>query len=394
MKFLVIDLLIVLMCVGASLRGKKIGFIRQLGSTMGFGLGLYAGSFVSNATMEQLSGVSQLYAGMAVLLAVAYIGMVVGELLAFRLKLRVKNAHLNTGDEALGAIASVGTLVLGIWLTAAFFMLASNNSVQAYIKNSRIISTLNQSLPPPTQLLARLNSLVDPNASPQVFAGREPAPDLHNALPNPVDHTTMLAKARASVVKIEGLGCGGLADGSGFIYAPRRVVTNAHVVAGLSSPKVSDGSTVYNTTVVVFDPMNDLAVLYVPDLEAPALRVQEPVPRNGASLFVVGFPGGGQYQERGGVLLETITALGRDIYGSSKSTRQVLSLQAQIVPGNSGGPVLNTSGAVVGVVFATSTTYNNVGYALTASQARNTLTAGTRATQPVSTGVCNQKGAS
>ncbi len=390
MHITLIDVVIVFLAIGALLRGLQIGFFRQAVSTVAFVAGLFPGSWVSSYAMQQVDGPSKPLAGLAVMLTICFLCMTVGEVLAVRAKSAVTNQAIHKLDNSLGAFTSVITLLLGIWLAAAIFSLAPPSSIQTQLKNSSILSSLSSRLPPPATILRSLNTLIDPNQSPQVFAGREPAPDAQNVLPNPSRYTAMLAQAKQSVVKIEGLGCGGIVDGSGFVYANGLVATNAHVVAGVSSPKVQHDGKTYNTTVVGFDAANDIAVLRVHELQAPTLTMNRMRVAAKSPAFALGFPGGGEYSVSPAVVLDNFDALGQDIYGKNRIIRDVYSLQTTIVRGNSGGPVVGGDGTVIGVVFATSTAYNNVGYALTTEQVHEFLRASGTKTTAVSTGQCSE----
>ena len=385
-----VDFLIVFLAIGALLRGYQIGFLRQFVSTVAFIVGLFPGSWLSAYAMEHISGPSKPLAGLAILLTVCFALMTVGELLAVRLKLAVQSHAVQRTDNAIGAAMSVVTLLLGLWLASALFALAPPSSVQTQLKSSHILGTLNGELPPASRVLKSLNTLIDPNQFPEVFAGREPSPDARHTLPNPDEFTAMLRSIEPSVLKVEGLGCGGIVDGSGFVFASELVATNAHVVAGVSSPKVRTGNDAFNTTVVAFDPDNDIAVLRVPGLNRPALTINRMNPATGSAAFALGYPGGGEYQVSPAVVLDRFEALGKDIYGKSRTTREVYSLQTTIVRGNSGGPVVASDGSVLGVVFATSTTYNNIGYALTMEQVQELLRGAQDKQAAVNTGKCSE----
>ncbi|QQS18090.1 MarP family serine protease [Candidatus Saccharibacteria bacterium] len=290
MNIPLVDIVIVLLAIGALLRGYQIGFLRQFVSTIAFIIGLFPGSWLSTLAMDHVSGPSKPLAGLAVLLTTCFAFMTVGEILAVRLKLAVRNHTVQRMDNVIGAAMSVVTLLLGIWLASALFALAPPSSLQAQLKNSHILGTLNGELPPAATLLRSLNSLIDPNQSPEVFAGREPSPDARHTLPKPESFTAMLRAIEPSVVKIEGLGCGGIVDGSGFVFASELVATNAHVVAGVGNPKIRAGNDAFNTTVTVFDPSNDIAVLRVPGLNRPALTINRMNPAAGSAAFALGYP--------------------------------------------------------------------------------------------------------
>lgn len=386
----IVDIVICIFCVGALLRGYQIGLIRQLSSTIAFLVGLYPGTLLSSIVMAHVDGPARPAVGLAVLLTVCFGLMTVAEIIAVRLKVAVHNSFVQKLDDSAGALMSVVTLLLGFWLASALFALAPPSVFQTELKNSVILSQLSSRLPPAARVLSTLNRLIDPNQSPQVFTGREPSPTATLPLPDVTAYNAMLTHVQPSVVKLEGLGCGGIVDGSGFVYAHELVVTNAHVVAGVKSPKVRTADAVYNTHVVLFDPKNDIAILRVPGLPAPALTISRSGAATGSPAFALGYPGGGEYTISPAVVLDRFSALGQDIYRQNRTTRDVYSLQTTVVRGNSGGPVVATEGTVVGVVFATSTTYNNIGYALTMEQVQGLLQDALDNQAAVGTGQCSE----
>jgi len=174
------------------------------------------------------------------------------------------------------------------------------------------------------------------------------------------------------------------------VMAPERVVTNAHVVAGVPDPSVQvlGKGAKFDAKVVVFDADRDLAVLAVPGLTAPALEQGAELGRSDPAM-VLGFPLGGPFTTSPARVRQVLDARGQDIYGRGGVTREVYSLYAQVRSGNSGGPVVNASGAVVGVVFATSLDDPDTGYALTLTEASPVLAAGAKATRKVDVGPCS-----
>ena len=195
--------------------------------------------------------------------------------------------------------------------------------------------------------------------------------------------------AVASTAKIVAFGCGGGAEaGSSWPVAPNYLVTNAHVVAGSSSVEVDtpNGATDHGT-VVYFDPNVDVAVVYVPNLGLQPLQRASSDPQRGQTGAVIGYPGGGVERVVPAGVSGTETANGYNIYGDSLVSRDIAVLSASIIPGNSGGPLVDANGTVYGLVFAASTTTNNEGYALTMSTIVG-LNAGIGQTQPVSTQAC------
>ena len=182
--------------------------------------------------------------------------------------------------------------------------------------------------------------------------------------------------------------CSRRIEGSGFVYAPERVMTNAHVVAGVKNPLVEvDGRTV-SARVVVYDPQRDLAVLYVRGLRAAPLAFAGPAPA-GSDAVVVGYPQDGPFRADAARVRETQRARGPDIYGASTVVREVYALRALVQPGNSGGPLLDPQGRVLGVVFAAAADDDDTGYALTAAEVSSDAERGRTATTAVGTQGCD-----
>jgi S1-C subfamily serine protease len=189
-------------------------------------------------------------------------------------------------------------------------------------------------------------------------------------------------------VKIEGKGCGGIIEGSGFVASSDEVITNAHVVAGVSQVFVADEGGNHKAKVIMFDPNLDMAVLQVNGLSGAALRMQAQTAAVGTAAAVLGYPEGGGFTAKPAAILESFTATGRNIYNSGQTKRDIYSLKGDVQQGNSGGPLIDSDGDVIGVVFAKSTSYNNVGYALTMQQIISEFNFVHGSTASVTTGSC------
>jgi S1-C subfamily serine protease len=261
------------------------------------------------------------------------------------------------------------------------------------IGTSRIISTIDRLVPAQTgRLFAGFQSVLDQEGFPRVFDGVRAEPIAPIAPPdNQLAAGAGVARAGLSIVKITGVApaCNREQEGSGWVVAPERVVTNAHVVAGTGSEtvRIQGVGRSYDAHVVVFDPKRDLAVLSVPGLPAPPSTLGTDLLRADGAV-VAGFPLDGPYRLDSARVRDILAATGADIYGSPGVVRQVYSLYARVQPGNSGGPLLSPSGAVVGVVFARSLDDVQTGYALTLDEARPVLDVASRSFSPVSTGGC------
>jgi S1-C subfamily serine protease len=191
---------------------------------------------------------------------------------------------------------------------------------------------------------------------------------------------------RRSSVLVTGEACDQIQDGSGWVAAPGLVVTNAHVVAGENSTTVVDEhGTRHPARVVAFDPVRDVAVLAVADLDAPPLRLA--TGSKGETGAVYGHPGGGPLEAAPARIGDEIVAVGTDIYRTSSSRRNVYVLAAKLAPGDSGGALVDEHGAVIGVAFAIDPGRRSTSYALTDAQVRPVLSA-SNPDRAVDTGSC------
>jgi S1-C subfamily serine protease len=262
------------------------------------------------------------------------------------------------------------------------------------VATSRLLQAIDDVVPAPVVAYADgFRESVAASEFPRVFAGV--APEQIAPAPTPradAMSPTVLARTRRSIVKVTGnaQACGRSVEGSGAVVAFQRVVTNAHVVAGMRTPFVQVGGrgVRYRSQVVLFDPKRDLAVLAVPGLAAPALLPGRNLQR-GADAVVAGFPRNGAFKSGSARVRSVLQATGNDIYGTAGARRQVYQLYAKVEPGNSGGPLLDTDGSLAGVVFAKSLDDADTGYALTFDEIRGSLLSAAAGRRPVSTGACS-----
>jgi S1-C subfamily serine protease len=233
-----------------------------------------------------------------------------------------------------------------------------------------------------------------PPASRQHPAGTWPFSGSANVPPPDKAVLTWPAVKRdqGSIVKIAGQAkttCDRAMEASGFVISPQHVLTNAHAVAGMTSgPYVHDGtSNRFSAKVVLFDPNTDIAILYVPQLNAPPLRFTGPAPL-GSDAVVAGYPENGGFRAAAARVGSRWAARGPNLYHTGTVTRAIYTVRAAVKPGDSGGPLLAKSGKVYAVIFAASTNARDTGFALAASAAGPDVRHGAQATTPVSTGGC------
>lgn len=384
-----LDIVIVVVLAAAIIRGVDLGFIRQSFSAVGFFGGLFFGAWLEGRLLHLTQTTnSRALVSVIIIFGCGMLFLIVAEVIANAIKSHIKIGLLERADRWLGAGIAGLTLLGVVWLSASVLSNTPFPAIQQQIRNSAIISRLNSAMPPAPQVIAKLGHLITPNGFPQVFSGTEPTPLRDVPVPDMGDMTPAVAKAKKSTVKVEGRGCGGIVVGSGFVAGDGLVVTNAHVVAGVPSPKVVDTDGVHNTTVVWFNPDMDFAVLRTSKLAGEPLELINKTVNDGAQGVVLGYPGGGDFKADPIGIIDAFTAQGKNIYNQDGAIREIYSMNADIISGNSGGPVINKNGAVIGIVFAHSVSYQHVGYALTMPQAITELNQASQLHSEVSTGSC------
>jgi len=384
-----LDVLIIIFLVSALFRGKEIGFVQQLCSTIGFFGGLLIGAALEPHTVRLVhSTLSRTFVTLATTLGFAFIFLVVGEYVGLTLKHKVQTKRINSADNFLGSLLSATSFLIAIWLGAAILTGLPYPGFQQSIRQSYIISTLTHKLPAAPGIISDFGHLIDPNGFPDVFIGNEPNPPDKINLPSSSALAAAVNKDKGSVVKIEGQGCGGIVEGSGFVVGNNLVATNAHVVAGINHPYVQDANGTHSAVAIWFDPNLDFAVLRVSNLAGSPLVINSSTAANNTPAAVMGYPGGGGFDAEPASVLDEFTAVGRNIYNSGHTERDVYEIAADIIPGNSGGPLVAEDGTVIGVIFAQSTSYNHVGYALTTAQITSEINHAAAQNQAVNTGSC------
>ena len=395
---MILDVLLAVLLVSYAVTGYRQGLLVSTMSLVGFLSGGALGMWLLPQLLQRWNGIGDNVLWHTVLLVfgvfvLASIGQGLAVSAGTRLRRQVRLKPARVVDAFLGGVASLVAVSILVWFVAGAVRGGAPAPLARAIGSSRILQTIDQAVPAQTtQLFAGFRALLDREGFPRVFDGVQVEPIPSVASPNPaVTASRGVVAAGASVVKITGLAaaCNRGQEGSGWVVSPGRVVTNAHVVAGMASPRVrvQGIGRSYDSRVVVFDPRRDLAVLDVRGLRAPALREGDQLGR-GDGAVVAGFPLDGPYRLDPARVRTVLSARGSDIYGAPGTVREVYSLYARVEPGNSGGPLLSRDGRVVGIVFAKSLDDVSTGYALTLSEAAPVLDAARAATAPVGTGVC------
>ena len=394
----VLDVVFAVVLLVFAISGYRRGFVVSVMSLVGFVAGGAVGMWLLPELLRRWDTVDSRAVGRIVVLVfgvffLAALGQAVAAVVGSRLRRRLEVKPARVADAFLGALACVLAASVLIWFMAGAVRGGASAPLAKAIGGSQIVQTIDRFVPPQTgRLFAGFRGILDREGFPRVFEGIQAEPIAPIAPPdNQQARSPGVARAAGSIVKITGVArsCNRGQEGSGWVVAPERVVTNAHVVAGTRSEQVQIQGTgrSYDARVVVFDARRDLAVLSVPGLPAPAL-ILGPKLRPSDSAVVAGFPLDGPYRLDPARVRDVFKATGADIYGSPGVGREVYSLFARVEPGNSGGPLLSPAGRVAGIVFAKSLDDDSTAYALTLDEARPVLEAAKRSFSPVSTGGC------
>jgi S1-C subfamily serine protease len=390
----VIDVVLLLIMLGYAISGFRQGLLVGALSLGGFVGGAVLAMVVSPSLVTGLQPGAQ--RSIVVLLAViltAWVGQFVGAMAGGRLREAVPRGPIAFADHVVGAGAGLVAVALVLWFVAGAVRGGPSPELSRTVASSKVIQTIDRLVPGQLVGVAEaFREAVGASTFPRVFAGVGPEDIIPVGTPDPnALSTAAVIKAERSVVKITGeaTSCGRGQEGSGTVVAPQRVVTNAHVVAGVTNPRVQVGGVgrKYSATVVAFDPRRDLAMLAVPGLRTTPVKLGSDLGR-GDSAVVAGFPNDGPFRASAARVRQVIRASGEDIYGQPGAVREVYSLFVTVEPGNSGGPVLDADGTLVGVVFARSLDDQATGYALTLDEVHSTILTAEGASSEVSTGAC------
>jgi S1-C subfamily serine protease len=388
------DLVILVLVIVAVLIGVSSGALPQLGGL----LGAFGGAVLAIAALPWLEQPLELiqleFRAIAVLgglLLIVGVGEAVGSAVGRSIAVRLRGGVLGGVDRLLGGFVGAAQALLVVWLVGGLAAAGPMRSLAVQAQTSVVFRGLSAILPPPTEIAAQLGGLLDDTGIPDLFVGLDPlpAPDLER--PTDPAAQAIAAAAQASTLRISALTCQFQSTGTGFVVARGYVVTNAHVIAGGRTVRVraQDGPSM-DAVVVYDDPELDVALLWVPTLDAPPLRFAASDPQRGATGATLGFPHGGALQIEPAAVSGAYTATGRDIYGAQRVSRMILELRAVVDQGDSGGPLILIDGSVGGVVFAEARTDESVGYALSPTRVATAIQPWIGRTGATDTGDCIQ----
>ncbi len=389
-----VDGILILLMLIFAISGYRQGFVIGALSFGGFFSGALIGLQVGPVIANQFSdGAMRIVVSLVSIFALAVLGQTLAGWFGTRLRRSITSRPLQRADDAGGAVVSLVAVLLVAWLVAVPLGSSSLPWLNREVRNSAVLGGINQLMPQQAKALSSaLRTTLDTNGFPDVFGGLAPTRTREVAAPDPaLAKSQVVVNAEQSVIKVLGVApsCSRRIEGSGFVYARERVMTNAHVVAGTEEVQVETNGDRLNGTVVVYDPRRDLAVIHVPGLRARNMEFVKKPAATGASAIVLGFPLDGPYNAQSARVRDVSNITGPDIYDSGNDvTREIYTIRALVQSGNSGGPLVDPNGRVLGVIFAAAADDRNTGFAVTAREAAETANRGTERTRGVRTGEC------
>jgi S1-C subfamily serine protease len=397
----VLDIVLLLAAVWFAVIGYRQGFVVGVLSVIGFlGGGLVAvyllpllwGWFADGSSLgDSTTGI---LVAVVIVIVCASVGQAFTTHLGNRLRRHITWSPARALDATGGALVNVVAMLLVAWLIGSALAGSSLPTLGKEVRSSKVLLGVSRVVPGEASTwFADFSSVLAQNGFPQVFSPFANEPITEVRAPDPkLAGSPVAARAKQSIVKVVGTApsCGKVLEGTGFVFSDRRVMTNAHVVGGVSEPTVQIGGEgkLYDAKVVLYDWQRDIAVLDVPDLKARPLPFTEGDANSGDSAIVAGFPENGAYDVRSARVRGRISAKGPDIYHRDTVRRDVYSLYSTVRQGNSGGPLLTPEGEVYGVIFAKSLDDPDTGYALTVDEIRDDIKAGRTANQQVDSQGC------
>ena len=389
----VLDLILILALLSYLVYGLRNGFLVTAGGIAGFAAGAVAAFFavplVSGFVEDSGWRLTAIVAAAVVLVVLGHgLGTMVGRQIRGAVRIR----PLRAMDRLVGGAVNVVVSALVMSMLAFSVSSLGVPFVSQQLAESKVIRFIDGLTPVPVKAtMAQLRSTVIGNGIPTLLEGLEQGPAV--PVPNASTDTPALNRAAESVLRIAGTAyqCGQNQTGTGFVVSEDRVVTNAHVVAGVSQPVVEmpDGGAMPGR-VVYFDTKHDLAVLAVDGLQASPLALGRDLPGGSPAAFA-GYPHGGPFQSKPATVQDITAVLVPDIYGNNASPEEIYRLAGDVQPGNSGGPLLTMDGQVAGVIFAKATADTEMGFAITMDDLTPVASQAASLSAPVSSGQCIQK---
>jgi S1-C subfamily serine protease len=388
-----LDIAVLGIALIAAISGWRSGALGSLLSFVGVLLGAIAGVLLAPHLVEHINAPrAKLFAALFLILGLVVVGEVAGVVLGRAVRGAIHSSSVRFFDSLIGVAVQLVVVLVAAWLLATPLTTSSGQpSLAAAVRGSRVLAQVNDFAPDWLKSVPkRLSTLLDTSGLPQVLEPFSRTPVVAVAAPDAaLANNPVVAATQPSVVKIRAIApsCQKVLEGTGFVLSPDRVMTNAHVVAGANSVTVEASGNPYDATVVDYDPTVDIAILAVPNLKPGPLAFANNPATSGTEAIVMGYPGGGSFVATPARVRELIELSGPDIYRNATVNREVYTVRASVEQGNSGGPLIDLNGNVLGVVFGAAVDDNDTGFVLTAKEVAAQL-AHIGDTAPVATGEC------
>lgn len=389
-----LDIAVLAVAFIAAISGWRSGALGSVLSFAGVLLGAIAGVLLAPHIVSHIAAPrAKLFAALFLILALVVVGEVAGVVLGRAVRGAIRNLQIRLIDSVIGVAVQLLVVLTAAWLLATPLTQSKDQpELAAAVRGSRVLAEVNDVAPAWLKTVPRrLSALLNTSGLPAVLEPFSRTPVIPVASPDPaLANNPVIAAVQPSVVKVRSLApsCQKVLEGSGFVISPDRVMTNAHVVAGSSSVQVYASGKPFDATVVSYDSSVDIAILAVPNLPAGPLSFAEDQAKTGLDVVVLGYPGGGNFTATPARIREAIKLSGPDIYRDPQPViRDVYTIRANVEQGNSGGPLIDMNGHVLGVVFGAAVDDPETGFVLTAGEVAGQL-ARIGDTRPVPTGVC------
>ena len=389
----VVDAIVIVLLIAAAVSGFRQGLIAALFTLVTAVAGAVVAIRLAPLLMEKVDdSTAKIAIGIACVIVGVGVGEVAGSTVGRAISQRISWRPAQALDRGLGLFGYTVAVLLVIWLIAVPLASVPYTWLSSSIRSSTVLARVDEVMPNQARdISTQLREVFNDSGFPAILDPLAPTPITSVAPPDPsLVANPAVAAAQSSIVKVRATSesCSRRMEGTGFVIGPGRVMTNAHVVAGSSSAGVEVGDRTVPGAVVLYDSERDLAVLEVPDLDAPALTFTAAPATAADDAIVAGYPLDGPYTLTPARVRARIELRGPNIYTDSTVTREVYTVRGQVRPGNSGGPLLSPDGTVLGVVFGAAIDEADVGFALTAAEVAPVVEAGLIDQSPASTQAC------
>jgi S1-C subfamily serine protease len=389
-----VDVLVLMLALLAGISGARQGMVTAAASFVGVLAGAVIGVRVAPSLISRFESPEvRVAVGVSIVIVLVALGETLGVWLGRAVQSRMDAEALRQVDVVLGAVVQGAAALVVAWLVALPLTKSSAYAgLTSAVRDSSVLRVVDTMMPAVLRELPdELTNLLDVSGFPDVLAPFSTTPITDVGPADPVLlNSPVVREARVSVLKVRAraVSCSRALEGTGFVVAPQRVITNAHVVAGTDRVSVETASGPLDAVVVSYDPETDVAVLKVPGLRAPVLQLAPKPATTGLNSLVLGYPLDGPYTASAARVRERINLRGPDIYNAATVVRNVYTVRAVVRSGNSGGPLLDGSGQVLGLVFGAAVDDEETGFVLTGEEIADDIATASDRTDRVPTGTC------